>query len=783
MATGAGSRDVWRAVLVCLFLAGFASGAPAQDCVDLKCLAGPVWYRVIINGKPAGDSLGVRVPERSGIWLESDFVDGDAVLSRFVRLVRLVDGASFASLDAMSELRYSVHEAAELHIRVPVRYLRAQTLGPATEPPPVAFDRGTGVRLAYDAFASQQLSRNADPNLSLYLDGTWFHPRGSLRNTALLSSGQSTQAVRLDTAWEQEWFAQGVFTVLGDHVGPPDAFGRQPRRGGFSIRRAFEFDPQRIRYPLPLLAGSTELPATVDLYVDNVRRESYSVDGGPFTLTRPPVLSGAGTAQLVVTNILGEEVVYEQPFFVAPQLLNPGVWDFEVSAGAQRDEYAVSSFDYGTFAGTLNWRYGLSSQWTTDGSLLAGPGVGILELGTAGIPLATVPLRTDGGLGAYRLASGESGVLARAGLSWQSRSWFADVAHRQAIPAREVAGDSQLPYRRRQLARLGVRWGTTAFAINYIRRDRPQQDRFRQWILRASWRPRPGRWGQLTSELFRTETGAEEPADTGIRVNWIWSPQPRQQSLAYVEDDARGGWQYQWMRKGDLGAQSSVQGRYEGDGQTYFAGDYDLQTSFVGARARAVSSSSGDQLSAGVRGTVGWIGGTALLGRDPGQAFALVDINGLSGVTIFRDNQPVAVTNAEGVALVPGLRPYQANRIHLDPVDIPLDWRLPQAQVTVRPGANTGVVVPFDTAPERSAALRLFLRPGVPVPAGAEVRQPDGRLSGYTGAEGRVYVSGLSAGANVLDVEWSQGGCSFRLDWPDAEDAPLQAVLGDTLCR
>ena len=137
------------------------------------------------------------------------------------------------------------------------------------------------------------------------------------------------------------------------------------------------------------------------------------------------------------------------------------------------------------------------------------------------------------------------------------------------------------------------------------------------------------------------------------------------------------------------------------------------------------------------------------------------------------------------MALIPGLRPYEDNRIHVNPVDIPLEWRLPQAQMTVRPGLNTGVVVDFDTAPERSATLRLFLRPGVPVPAGARITTTAGEAMGYTGGEGRVYVSGLDAGTTPLQVEWPQGACSFALNWPQSEDVRdmLRVSLGDMLCR
>ncbi len=749
----------------------------------MGCLEQPVWYRVVINGKSAGDALGVQIADRAGLWLESAFVDQHSELARFVSLIRQVDAEAFTSLDAMREVTYDVPTPGVVHIRIPPRYLRQQLLRHPSGKAEREIAHGSGVRLGYDLYASQRLDANEPLNGSAFVDGSWFSAHGNLRNTGLLVHGLESRAVRLETAWEREWFAQDVFAILGDHIGPADAFGRQPRRGGVSLRRAFEFDPQIIRYPLPLLVGESELPATVDLYVDNVRRDRYEVDGGSFAITHPPLLAGAGTAQLVVTNILGEQVVYEQPFFVSPQLLNPGVWDFSFSAGARREGYAQRSLDYADPEATLNWRYGLSSQWTTDGSAAASPHSGILELGMAGVPVRVLPMRLNGGLGAYRLPSGESGVLGRAGWSWQSGKWFADLSHRHAIPAREYSTESELPYRVRQLGRLGFRLRTTAISLNYLRRDTPGQDPFRQSALRVSWRPRHGRWGQLAAEIYRMRFARSEPQDVGARLNWIWSPKPRQQSLAYIEDESRAGWQYQWMRQGDLGRQLSLQGRRDQSGQPYFAADLDFQSSVLGLRGRAVSSPSGEQAALGLRGTLGWMHGSSFVGRDTGQAFALVDLNGLDDVTIYRDNQPVARTNPSGVALIPGLRPYQDNRIHLNPADIPLDWSLPTTQQIVRPGVNTGLHVAFETAPQRRAQFRAYRAPGRPVPAGAQVLSDSGERLGYAGAEGRVYVAGLGRGDNVLHVDWVTDSCRVIVRWPDAPDTELGVDLGDRHCQ
>ena len=72
--------------------------------------------------------------------------------------------------------------------------------------------------------------------------------------------------------------------------------------------------------------------------------------------------------------------------------------------------------------------------------------------------------------------------------------------------------------------------------------------------------------------------------------------------------------------------------------------------------------------------------------------------------------------------LVPGLRPYETNRIRVEPEDLPLMTRLNDLAVEVAPYFRTGVAVEFDARPSRSAMLRVLTDDGQPVPEGARAR-------------------------------------------------------------
>ncbi len=64
----------------------------------------------------------------------------------------------------------------------------------------------------------------------------------------------------------------------------------------------FALQPYRITAPLPAFFGSATLPSDVELYVNGVRQYSGNVPAGPFQLNTIPNISGAGNAQVVLTD-------------------------------------------------------------------------------------------------------------------------------------------------------------------------------------------------------------------------------------------------------------------------------------------------------------------------------------------------------------------------------------------------------------------------------------------------------------------------------------------------
>jgi outer membrane usher protein len=199
--------------------------------------------------------------------------------------------------------------------------------------------------------------------------------------------------------------------------------------------------------------------------------------------------------------------------------------------------------------------------------------------------------------------------------------------------------------------------------------------------------------------------------------------------------------------------------------------------------AEAVAQADGQVSSrAGVRGTVGMMAGLPFASRPVGQgSFAVVQLDGMSGVPIKRSNQVVATTDDRGLAFVPGLVPWNRNVIEIDAADLPLDAETGAVTQEVVPYARSGALVRFDVRRTRQALLVLRQADGQPVPVGTRVRLLPGDLEFQAGRRGEVWLTDLASEQQRARVSWPGGGCELELKIV-AGDNGVPATLGPLVC-
>jgi outer membrane usher protein len=215
---------------------------------------------------------------------------------------------------------------------------------------------------------------------------------------------------------------------------------------------------------------------------------------------------------------------------------------------------------------------------------------------------------------------------------------------------------------------------------------------------------------------------------------------------------------------------ASTRGNYDADGRVQTsAGDLDAQV----ARQQGINGQS-----------IFWSGAATLLGGDFNvtrsvyDSFALVDVDGIADVPVYVDHQLVTHTDKHGRALLHYLLPYQANRVNIEPTELPLDTQIENQKLIVVPGYRNGVVARFPVSHVRSATFRLIDEQGEAIPAGAQLSF-NGKVFPVA-YDGVTYVTGYDHGLRA-QVSWQGGKCEFRVDPPDSSD-PLPD-LGDIKCR
>ncbi len=549
---------------------------------------------------------------------------------------------------------------------------------------------------------------------------------------------------------------------IGDGVTRTDGLGTAVRYGGLRWGTDFSLQPEVPRFSLPGLSGEAALPSTVELYVDGQLRDRREVDPGPFAISNPPIFTGNGNLQVVVRDALGRETVYAQPFYVSNQSLAAGVADYAVEFGQLRENFGFDGDRYADSFALGTYRYGISEQLTAGTRLeiqeaartLGGsaiytwPGIGQFN-STLAASDSDAGSGTQLGLGyervARRLSLGLQG-------SWSDPEY---VELGRSIPgaiARSLRAQAgfALPYR----ASLSVGWAQE------IRRDRDDLEltalTYSQpvlgWYGSASWLHSPQAGDSILLNFTRPLANGhnlslqlQRDADGAVLLGLTWQRSPR----------------------GPLGWNSlaSVSG---GDRQSSTA-SLGYTTTRGNARLTTAEIEGTRSTQAEVNTGLAWIGRDIYWTRPVRESFAVADATA-PGVRIYRDNQLVGITGANGRTLIPDLITYNTTRISLDAEDLPLDRGLTEASQDIKlaPG---GAVITLATPARRLLQLRLQTDSGEAVPAGAQLSL-DGKPADLpVGLKGLVYLEAPIAPFTLL-ATWGKGRCqtdSINPDTPAAE--------------
>jgi outer membrane usher protein len=772
---------VWIRWAAASILCSMAVGSSAAFCAtaDSDSATDELWLSASLNGQQS-DDVALFLRTSAGRLLAPATQLEAWRLPAPAQAAVSHEGEQYVPLDALPGVSYSIDEEKQsLILTAPARLFEPVTLNiagnnPASTPPPPP----TGGFLNYDIVAADS---DSHATLSGLLEASIFGPAGAGVTEFLVrhhEQGQGTRATRLNSTWEIDR-PETINTLrLGDSITGSSAWGGAVRFGGIQWASNYTTRPGLITMPLPSIAGEAALPSSVSLYVDDMLRMQNSVPGGPFRIDNVPVITGDGNVRLVVRDLLGREQVISEPYYASPELLRAGLQEYSLEVGFVRENFGIAANDYGAPLVVATDRVGLTDQFTGEAHVEALKDRQAVGLSVSVLLSALGVL--DASVAGSRSRKGQ-GELLRLGYQhsgrWLSLGGSVEYASRTFsrlgfLPDQLTPALTSQMFVSVGLGHLG------SLSVNRTRQTYyrgPSVD-----IMSVRDSINVGWLGYLSLSINRTVAGN---ADTTVTLGLSHPINARTGLTSNTSFDSGGGTLTEiglqrnlpagpglgYRLIADAGAMHAV------DGTLALQGDVGTYT----AQVRQQSGSSLAEISA--TGGIAMLAGHFFPTREIDDSFAAVQVGQESGVRIYRENQLVGETNAQGYLLVPGLRAYQNNDIRIEQADLPLDVVVDTLQAQAVPYFRSAVVVRFPIEHPQGALLSVRLENGAPLSAGALVRLTGQQDEFPVGLNGEVYVTGL-ADRNELRAEWTGGGsCRFTVTYtPTADPLPR---LGPYVCR
>lgn len=788
--------SLWASRLALILLAAAPGAAQARDEVEPG-------MALAASALPPVTATQAAAPAEAMLILDVD-VNG---VNRGLLHFRLIDNRLWANASVLREMGLRLQTAADpatdplllldqeigsslaydaaaqrLNVLVDLAKLEVGThrLNTGARDMPVA-QSATGALLNYDIYANYaggRLAFDGFGELRAFSGNVLLESTGVFNSRALAPGRASLRRLDSTLAWS---IPERRLTVrAGDILTRSTSWSRPTRLGGVRVGTDFALQPYLVTAPIPTFFGEATLPSTVDLYIAGLKRYSGSVAPGPFELgAGGNQISGAGTAQLVVTDALGQVTTLSVPFYDTPLLLRGGLTDWSVELGTVRRDYGIRSFAYArdpVLSASL--RRGLSNVVTLEAH---GEGGGGLVNGGAG---ATV-LLPFGGVVTGSLAASrhgrKSGVRGEIGYSWTDTSFSISASAQRAssdfadLPTLEGATTQ----RSREVLNVGYNAEDAGFFnASLIRQRNPGE--LREAFLSASWQR------TLGSNLALSLTGnmgLRRGSARGVFLTVSYMPNDRDHVSANLQSGRRrtsAALSYRRSLPTDGGTGWALDTTYDGS-RVQAAGQVDhlgrLGQVTVGARLTRGRASG----YAGASGALVAMGGDVYAARKVYDGFAVVETAGVADVPVLLHNRLVGRTNAKGKLLITGLNPYQANRVAIDAANLPAELTVALLNQEAVPSQHAGVEVNFVIRRSTAVLVTVVDDAGVELPVGTiGALEGDEAAQLMVGFGGQLYIERAIAGAKVT-LAGEAGRCIVRLP-ASLADAP-GGVLARQVCR
>jgi outer membrane usher protein len=565
---------------------------------------------------------------------------------------------------------------------------------------------------------------------------------------------------RLDSYWIHDDTGSATRLRLGDSITQAADWETPVHFGGLQWGTDFSLQPGRIFFPLPSVSGSAALPSTAQLYVNGVQQSQQALQPGQFRFDSVPTVTGAGDLSIVIRDSLGRLQTVTQPFYTSPRLLAAGLDADTLEIGFLRINYSGTDDHYSQPFAATTWQHGFTD--TFSGLFRSSASARRQLVGTEGdYIVSTIGVVTLSGAASHTEAG--SGGIGTVAFDRQANDLSVSLSRRAAT--RDYGDLGRDPGTLHFADSARISWNAHRAGIASIVYDSQQP-----WASSAqaagvklaglAWNIQAGRSVAGFASLLHTLSGGGGNSivvgfsmtlgsHTSGSVQWTHDPENAANVSIQHSPPGQLGWSY-------TASASSAE-----DGMRQAQAVLTTERGSFGGGWAGVGGSGSPSVVA--QTAIAFLDGHAYWTRPVQNSFAVVEAGDAPGVSVYRENQLVGTTDAQGRLLVPDLQPFSVNRLSIDDSALPVATGLTASDVQIAPPANAGVPVRFKVDTQPATRLELFQTSGDPVPAGASLWLDGQELPLPVGYDGLVYAKILD-GKHVLEARWAEGACRLRIE-------------------
>ncbi|WP_241609574.1 fimbria/pilus outer membrane usher protein [Rosenbergiella australiborealis] len=716
-----------------------------------------LWLTLDINGRNDGVVTEVKVNDQHYL-VKKNVLEHD-----FIHTSSQSDWIDVTTLPDVTVSYDSNHQV--LRFRVPNRWLPLQFFGEDQQTHNV-IAHSSGFLFNYDIYSIN--NRQTTRYSALWLEQRYFSDSGYLTNTGVLRknwqrNSDTTQGyLRYDTTWRYSDSDRLVSYQLGDVVSNSLSWSNSVRLGGVRISRNFSVRPDLVTYPLLNISGTAAVPGSVDLFINGYKTSNNNVNAGPWVLTDTPYINGAGEATVVTTDALGRQVETSVPFYVANQLLRPGLSDYDFSAGALRSNYGTKNADYSAGAVSSFYRYGLSDHLTV---AIEGEGrEGILK---GGVGLDIAPWRFGTlSISSSRSYTQQSGQQLSLGYSWVSNlfnlnvSYLQRTSHYSDLSVYDTSSSLSQHAAQSTISFSPLGGAIGSIGVGYF--DITAHDDTRTQLANLSWSK--SIWGNSSISLSLNKTLGDSGVSGQLQ---LLIPLANDSSVSMTERRDNQSQSYQTLSysrstptEGGLGWNVAASTTHSG----YQEATLSWKNNDTLVSGGVYGSSGNHNQWLDVNGSLVWMDDEWFTSSKINDAFIVVSTDGFSDIPVSYENRYLGKTNKQGHILIPYVSAWYPAKLDIDPLGLPPNISLPTTEQRVSVREGSGALVTFAMHKTHPLLLTVVDQQGNPLAPGTTVTERSSGQTAIIGYGGQAWFDDLPIHRQlVIDLPSPATSCHHDL--------------------